>query len=98
MRTGGPCEAYGAKRAGVRLDAWRRQAPPFGRRRVGMVSLSADAAAVPPASAARARSGDLVTIQYLRALAAIGVLIFHAADRTGGRFGIGGAGGDVFLV
>ena len=37
-------------------------------------------------------------IQYLRALAALGVVVFHAAERTGGHFAIGAAGVDVFFV
>lgn len=41
---------------------------------------------------------DLVSIQYLRAVAAIAVLIFHAADRMGWRFGVGAAGVDIFFV
>lgn len=41
---------------------------------------------------------DLASIQYLRAAAAIAVLVFHAADRMGVRFGAGAAGVDVFFV
>jgi len=65
-----------------------------------MTSLSADAApeAREVAPAARVPHGDLASIQHLRALAAIGVLVFHAADRTGWAFGVGGAGVDVFFV
>ena len=37
-------------------------------------------------------------IQYQRALAALGVVIFHAAERTGHHFAIGAAGVDVFFV
>lgn len=37
-------------------------------------------------------------IQYLRAAAALGVVVFHAAERTGGDFAIGAAGVDVFFV
>jgi exopolysaccharide production protein ExoZ len=37
-------------------------------------------------------------IQYLRALAALGVVVFHAAERTGSHFAIGAAGVDVFFV
>ncbi|WP_274631332.1 acyltransferase family protein [Arvimicrobium flavum] len=37
-------------------------------------------------------------IQYLRAVAAIAVVVFHAAERTGGHFVIGAAGVDVFFV
>lgn len=40
----------------------------------------------------------LYGIQYLRALAAIAVVIFHAAERTGGHFAIGAAGVDIFFV
>jgi exopolysaccharide production protein ExoZ len=43
-------------------------------------------------------NADVVSIQYLRGVAAVGVLIFHAADRTGSSFGLGGAGVDVFFV
>lgn len=37
-------------------------------------------------------------IQYLRALAALAVVLFHAAERSGGHFRIGAAGVDVFFV
>jgi exopolysaccharide production protein ExoZ len=37
-------------------------------------------------------------IQYLRAAAALGVVAFHAAERTGTHFAIGAAGVDVFFV
>jgi exopolysaccharide production protein ExoZ len=40
----------------------------------------------------------LYGIQYLRALAALAVVVFHAAERTGGHFTIGAAGVDVFFV
>ncbi|PLP60171.1 acyltransferase [Mesorhizobium loti] len=40
----------------------------------------------------------LYGIQYLRAVAALGVVVFHAAERTGGHFVIGAAGVDVFFV
>jgi exopolysaccharide production protein ExoZ len=40
----------------------------------------------------------LYGVQYLRAVAAIGVVIFHAAERSGGHFVIGAAGVDVFFV
>jgi hypothetical protein len=63
----------------------RRQAS-LSERWVGMVSLAAEASAIhaPGEAAPAARAGgDLLNIQYLRAAAAIGVLIFHAADRTG---------------
>lgn len=40
----------------------------------------------------------LYGIQYLRALAALAVVVFHAAEKTGGSFAIGAAGVDVFFV
>jgi exopolysaccharide production protein ExoZ len=40
----------------------------------------------------------LYGVQYLRAIAAIGVVVFHAMERTGGHFAIGAAGVDVFFV
>jgi exopolysaccharide production protein ExoZ len=43
-------------------------------------------------------SGEVRSIQYLRGLAAFGVLAFHAAERAGGAFGVGAAGVDVFFV
>lgn len=43
-------------------------------------------------------AGEVRSIQYLRGLAAFGVLLFHAADRSGGAFGVGAAGVDVFFV
>jgi exopolysaccharide production protein ExoZ len=41
---------------------------------------------------------DFVSIQYLRGLAALGVVLFHASQRAGGAFGAGAAGVDVFFV
>jgi exopolysaccharide production protein ExoZ len=41
---------------------------------------------------------DFLSIQYLRGLAALGVLLFHASQRAGGAFGAGAAGVDVFFV
>lgn len=38
------------------------------------------------------------SIQYLRGLAAFGVLVYHAAERAGWAFGTGAAGVDVFFV
>jgi exopolysaccharide production protein ExoZ len=40
----------------------------------------------------------LYGIQYLRAFAALAVVFFHAAERSGGSFNIGAAGVDVFFV
>ncbi|MGO4566729.1 acyltransferase family protein [Rhizobium sp. 2YAF20] len=40
----------------------------------------------------------LYGIQYLRAIAALAVVVFHAAERSGGSFRIGAAGVDVFFV
>jgi exopolysaccharide production protein ExoZ len=40
----------------------------------------------------------LYGVQYLRAAAALGVVVFHAAERSGGHFVIGAAGVDVFFV
>ncbi|CAD7038407.1 acyltransferase [Pseudorhizobium endolithicum] len=40
----------------------------------------------------------LYGIQYLRAFAAVAVVIFHAAERNGLHFAIGAAGVDVFFV
>ncbi len=40
----------------------------------------------------------LYGIQYLRAIAALAVVIFHAAERSGEHFAIGAAGVDVFFV
>ncbi|NRP70021.1 O-acetyltransferase OatA [Ensifer psoraleae] len=42
--------------------------------------------------------GTIRTIQYLRAAAALAVVIFHAAEKTGHHFAIGAAGVDVFFV
>lgn len=41
---------------------------------------------------------DFASIQYLRGLAALGVLLFHACQRAGIAFGAGAAGVDVFFV
>lgn len=43
-------------------------------------------------------AGEVRSIQFLRGLAAMGVLVFHAADRAGGAFGVGASGVDVFFV
>ncbi|MDK4740194.1 acyltransferase (plasmid) [Rhizobium sp. CB3060] len=40
----------------------------------------------------------LYGIQYLRGFAALAVVLFHAAERTGSHFRIGAAGVDVFFV
>ena len=40
----------------------------------------------------------LYSIQYMRAFAALAVVVFHAAERTGEHFAIGAAGVDVFFV
>ena len=50
--------------------------------------------AAPPAD----RRATLYGIQYLRALAALAVVVFHAAERSGYAFAIGAAGVDVFFV
>jgi len=47
---------------------------------------------------AKPASGTLYGIQYLRALAALAVVVFHAAERSGYAFAIGAAGVDVFFV
>lgn len=52
----------------------------------------------PPARASVTPRGELLSIQYLRAAAAIAVLIFHVTDRVGARLGAGAAGVDVFFV
>jgi exopolysaccharide production protein ExoZ len=49
----------------------------------------------PPESAA---PQELRSIQYLRGVAAVGVLCFHAALRSGHQFGVGAAGVDIFFV
>ncbi len=49
----------------------------------------------------RTSGGSMSTIygiQYLRAVAALGVVVFHAAERTGHHFAIGAAGVDIFFV
>lgn len=51
-----------------------------------------------PDSSLKPARTDLASIQYLRAAAAVAVLIFHAADRAGLRLGAGAAGVDVFFV
>ncbi len=40
----------------------------------------------------------LYGIQYLRAFAALAVVVFHAAEKSGEHFAIGAAGVDVFFV
>jgi exopolysaccharide production protein ExoZ len=45
-----------------------------------------------------ARSSEVRSIQFLRGVAALGVLGFHAASRAGGAFGVGAAGVDIFFV
>ncbi len=55
-----------------------------------------------PTAAVRAvdadRAGTLLTIQYLRALAALAVTLYHALQWADGGFEIGRAGVDVFFV
>lgn len=51
-------------------------------------------AAAPPTTA----PGLVRSIQYLRGVAALGVVVFHAAARAGGSFGVGAAGVDIFFV
>src|SRR5690606_27058234 len=55
----------------------------------------------PPPQVVAARSRGMKRlhgIQYLRAVAALGVVVFHAAERSGTHFAIGAAGVDVFFV
>ncbi|HEY8614646.1 acyltransferase [Phenylobacterium sp.] len=51
-----------------------------------------------PQPEARQAPSEVRSIQYLRGFAAFGVLVFHAAERAGGHFGLGAAGVDVFFV
>jgi len=51
-----------------------------------------------PGGATPKAPGEVRSIQYLRGVAAFGVLAFHAADRAGWVFGVGAAGVDVFFV
>jgi len=51
-----------------------------------------------PQTEARQAPAEVRSIQYLRGFAAFGVLVFHAAERAGGAFGLGAAGVDVFFV
>ena len=41
---------------------------------------------------------EVRSIQFLRGVAAVGVLVFHGASRAGGSFGVGAAGVDIFFV
>jgi exopolysaccharide production protein ExoZ len=54
--------------------------------------------AIGRAESAAGMKADLVSIQYLRAAAAVGVLIFHASQKAGLQFGMGAAGVDIFFV
>lgn len=49
-------------------------------------------------SAGVAARGEIISIQQLRGVAAVGVLCFHAAKRSGIDFTTGAAGVDVFFV
>jgi exopolysaccharide production protein ExoZ len=51
-----------------------------------------------PAENGAGMRSDFLSIQYLRGLAALGVLLFHASQRAGEAFGAGAAGVDVFFV
>jgi exopolysaccharide production protein ExoZ len=51
-----------------------------------------------PAESAAGMRADFLSIQYLRGLAALGVLLFHASQRAGAAFGMGAAGVDIFFV
>jgi exopolysaccharide production protein ExoZ len=53
---------------------------------------------VRPSQASQHKPVEVLSIQYLRAVAAIGVLVFHTAERAGVGFGPGAAGVDVFFV
>jgi exopolysaccharide production protein ExoZ len=64
----------------------------WGAKRLGQKRAEIAKLAVSP------KSGELLSIQYMRAIAAIAVLSFHAAQRAGFDFGIGAAGVDVFFV
>jgi len=59
--------------------------------------MVASASASQPVMPAQ-RPKDLVSIQYLRGLAATGVVVFHACQRAGLDFGVGAAGVDLFFV
>jgi exopolysaccharide production protein ExoZ len=74
------------------LDARRRCV----RRKGAAITAAATAAA--PSTALPRAPGEVRSIQYLRGLAAFGVLVFHAAERAGRPFGTGAAGVDVFFV
>jgi exopolysaccharide production protein ExoZ len=63
-----------------------------------MVIEESDDRVITRAAPARGRAAELYSIQYLRAAAAIAVLVFHAAQRGGTSFGAGAAGVDVFFV
>ena len=51
----------------------------------------------PPARAPRTMK-TITSIQYLRALACIAVVVFHATEDLGGAFNIGQTGVDLFFV
>lgn len=53
---------------------------------------------LPQAETPTPTPGLVRSIQYLRGVAALGVVVFHAAERAGGSFGVGAAGVDIFFV
>jgi exopolysaccharide production protein ExoZ len=55
-------------------------------------------AAPPQPVAAPRRLPQFLSIQYLRAIAALGVVVFHALEAAPLRFGMGAAGVDIFFV
>ena len=63
------------------------------------MSAALAAPAAPPTPTVTPKApGEVRSIQYLRGLAAFGVLLFHATERAGQTFGTGAAGVDVFFV
>ena len=79
------------KRAKGRLDHEREYLSSWGPLQMQSLSQAEAAPTVAP-------SGLVRSIQYLRGVAALGVVVFHAADRAGGSFGVGAAGVDIFFV
>lgn len=55
-------------------------------------------AQLPAAPRTENQNGVLNSLQYLRALAALAVVVFHAGEKTGLHFTIGAAGVDIFFV
>jgi exopolysaccharide production protein ExoZ len=71
------------------LEGWVSESVVGGRRNGALINTN---------SAGVSARGEIVSIQQLRGAAAVAVLCFHAAKKSGVQFATGAAGVDVFFV